>query len=233
MPATARGGPAPRDALAGPLLAGAGRVAARTPELPPSGPRTAGAERVLVAALQLFASRGFHGTSVRDLARELGILPGSVYAHVRSKEHLLAELVELGHHTHAQHVEQAVAAAGPSAADRLAAFMRAHVEVHARWSMLAVVSNNELPSLPAGLAQPSLAIRQRVTYLLQEIVEQGRDDGTFDVPDVVLVVAALGAMGMRVAAWFDGDLEHDAAAVADTYAELSLRMVKARRRRRS
>jgi hypothetical protein len=73
-----------------------------------------------------------------------------------------------------------------------------HVEVHARWSMLAVVSNNELPSVPVSMAQPSLQIRHRVTRLLQGIVEQGRDDGTFDVPDVALVVAA----------WFDG--EHDA-----------------------
>ena len=213
------------DPLDGPLLAGAGRVVTRTPELPPSGPRTPGVERLLLVALRCFAERGFHGTSVRDLARALGIQPGSVYSHVPSKEHLLAELVELGHRTHATRVAEAVAAAGDDPAAQLAAFMRAHVEVHARWSMLAVVSNNELPSLPVDLAQPSLRLRSESSHLLQRIVERGRDEGVFDVPDVLLVVAALAAMGMRVAAWFDGDAEHDVDAVCETYAELGLRLV--------
>jgi AcrR family transcriptional regulator len=202
-------------------------VAASAPQLPPNGPLTPTRERVLLVALSCFASRGFHGTSVRDLAKELDIQPGSLYSHVPSKEHLLATLVELGHRTHVQHVEAAVGSAGADPVARLAAFMNAHVEVHARWSMLAVVSNNDLASLPPAMAQPSLLLRQRVTRLLVEIVEQGRDEGRFDVPDVALVVAALGAMGMRVAAWFDGDPQHDVAAVAETYAELALRMVGA------
>ena len=213
------------DPLEAALLAGAGRVASRRPVLPPSGPRSPASERLLLVALSLFASQGFHGTSVRDLARELGIQPASVYSHVPSKEHLLAQLVELGHRTHATHVEQAVAEAGGDAAARLAAFMRAHVSVHARWSMLAVVSNNELASLPTALAQPSLLLRQRTSRLLRGIVEQGRDDGTFDVPDVLLVVAALAAIGMRVAAWYDGDTEHDVEQVAEVYAVLGLRLV--------
>lgn len=216
------------------LLAGAGRVASRSSDLPPSGPRTEGADRVLRSALLLFASRGFHGTSVRDLARELGIQPASVYSHVQSKEHVLAELVELGHRTHVEHVEAAVAEATADPAARLAAFMRAHVEVHARWPMLAVVANNELSCLSPAMATPSLQLRRRATLLLVSILEEGKDDGAFDVPDVVLVTAALGAMGMRVAAWFDGDPEHDVATVADTYATLALRVVgwrqKGRRR---
>lgn len=214
------------DALEGPLLAGAGRVATRVPRLPPSGPQTPSRQRLLVVALGCFAERGFHGTSVRDLARALGIQPASVYSLVSSKEHLLAELVTLGHSAHAAAVEQAVERSGPRSADRLTAFMHAHVEVHARWPMLAVVSNNELPSLPVDLAQPGLVLRRRVSHLLQEIVQQGARDGEFDVPDTVLVVAALGAMGMRVAAWFDGD-EREIERVASVYATLALRLVSA------
>lgn len=209
-----------------PLLAGAGRVASRRPELPPTSQLSAGRQRLRLAALQCFAERGFHGTSVRHLAAQLGIQPGSVYSLVASKEHLLAELVALGHSTHAHAVEQAVAATGQDPAQRLAGFVRAHVEVHARWPMLAVVSNSELPSLPGNLAQESLQLRRRTSALLQGIVEQGQQEGVFDVPDVVLVVAALGAMGIRVASWFEGD-EAAVRHVADVYAELGLRLVLA------
>ena len=49
---------------------------------------------VIEAAGRLFAKRGYHATSMRDLGGELGILGGSVYAHVSSKEELLVEVVQ-------------------------------------------------------------------------------------------------------------------------------------------
>ncbi|MCS3835665.1 AcrR family transcriptional regulator [Pseudomonas sp. JAI111] len=45
-------------------------------------------------ALELFASQGFSHVSMRDLANDLGISPGSIYNHIESKELLLFELIE-------------------------------------------------------------------------------------------------------------------------------------------
>jgi hypothetical protein len=104
----------------------------------------------------------------------------------------------------------------------------AHVQVHTRWTMLCVLTNNELHALPIALAAPSLVIRQQTSALLQDIVRRGQRLGTFDVPDVMLVVAAIAAMGMRVATWFDGDGTHDEDAIAAVYSELALRMVRSR-----
>ncbi|MPZ52057.1 MAG: TetR family transcriptional regulator [Acidimicrobiia bacterium] len=53
-------------------------------------------EDVVKAAARLFAERGYHGTSMRDLGRELGLLGSSLYSHVSSKEDLLVEVVEMG-----------------------------------------------------------------------------------------------------------------------------------------
>lgn len=50
-------------------------------------------ELVAVAA-KLFAEKGFHGTSMDDIARELGILKGSLYYWIDSKESLLGEVLE-------------------------------------------------------------------------------------------------------------------------------------------
>jgi TetR/AcrR family transcriptional regulator, cholesterol catabolism regulator len=53
-------------------------------------------ERLSVEAARLFADRGYHGTSVADLAQALGIQKSSVYAHIDLKEDLLAEIAFAG-----------------------------------------------------------------------------------------------------------------------------------------
>src|SRR5919202_4528266 len=47
-------------------------------------------------AARLFAEQGYHGTSMEDLAAAMGIQKGSLYAHVRSKGELLAEIASEG-----------------------------------------------------------------------------------------------------------------------------------------
>jgi AcrR family transcriptional regulator len=40
-------------------------------------------------AARLFAERGYHGTSIGDLAKALGVQKGSLYAHIESMQDLL------------------------------------------------------------------------------------------------------------------------------------------------
>jgi AcrR family transcriptional regulator len=47
-------------------------------------------EELLLAAARLFAEHGFEATSMRDIAREVGMLAGSIYYHFSSKEELVA-----------------------------------------------------------------------------------------------------------------------------------------------
>lgn len=58
--------------------------------------RSLARDAVLRAATQLFGERGYTGTSMRDIAQEVGILPGSLYAHIDSKGALLREIIEGG-----------------------------------------------------------------------------------------------------------------------------------------
>lgn len=57
------------------------------------GSRSDTRERLLVAAIELFGSRGFDATSMRDIATEVGIKAPAVYNHYKSKEELLAAAV--------------------------------------------------------------------------------------------------------------------------------------------
>jgi AcrR family transcriptional regulator len=83
---------------------------------------------VVAAAGRLFAQRGYHGTSMRDLGTELGLLGSSLYSHITSKEDLLVEVVEKG----AALFEEAAAkaeAAGGDGAERLRSLIAGHVDV--------------------------------------------------------------------------------------------------------
>jgi AcrR family transcriptional regulator len=61
---------------------------------PSAGAPSAGAQRVLDAALELFSEHGFEGTSLQDIADRLGVTKAAVYYHFRTKDALLLALVE-------------------------------------------------------------------------------------------------------------------------------------------
>lgn len=51
-------------------------------------------DRIFEAAVHLFATRGFHGTSIRDIAREVGIKESSIYNHFRGKDAILQAILK-------------------------------------------------------------------------------------------------------------------------------------------
>jgi TetR/AcrR family transcriptional regulator, cholesterol catabolism regulator len=83
--------------------------------------------KVLDEAARLFRTKGFEGTSVRDIARAVGILPGSLYCHFETKEALLVAVYVKG----VQQISEAVQAAMDKKTDpwdRLEAACVAHLE---------------------------------------------------------------------------------------------------------
>lgn len=83
---------------------------------------------VITAAGRLFGERGYHGTSMRDLGEELGLLGSSLYSHVTSKEDLLVDVVERGATLFAEAAGRATEG-GASGAERLRALISGHVDV--------------------------------------------------------------------------------------------------------
>lgn len=83
---------------------------------------------LLEAAASRFASRGYEGTSIRDIARDVGMLPGSIYYHFASKEELLIAVHKEGVLQVMEAVRKAVSRAGDDPWDRLTAAAEAHLE---------------------------------------------------------------------------------------------------------
>ena len=210
---------APTDAQSRRLAA----VAVALPEgVTPPGTRG----RILEAALGLFAEVGYHGASIRTIGAAAGINSATMYSHFPSKEDVLRELVLIGHTELFNRLTSSVQGL-TEPTDRLRALVRAQVLAHTDYPLLAVVTNGELHVLSAAAAAPSVELRIACARMLQDALEDGKRDGSFDVADVALLPQAIAGMGVRVGNWFGPDQPYSRDDVADSYAEYALRMAGA------
>lgn len=109
---------------------------ARIIELPSGNGRSARSsgreQEILSAAIEIFHANGYAATSVEDVANMVGILKGSLYYYIDSKEDLLQRIVEDVHRDVQALIDEAVNGKEGSTLDRLAAYVRAQVEFNAR-----------------------------------------------------------------------------------------------------
>ena len=116
--------------------------------------------KVLDEAARLFCRQGFEGTSVRDIARAVGILPGSLYCHFATKEDLLAAVYVKG----VEQISAAVAAAVEPHDDpweRLEAACVAHLEAILRDADYARVVVRVRPADSAAANTRLIELRDR------------------------------------------------------------------------
>jgi AcrR family transcriptional regulator len=203
------------------------RLAAVAIDLP-EGVTPAGTKgEILRASLRLFSEYGFYGTSVRQIAAEVGVNPATLYAHYPAKEQILADLVLVGHQELYGRLSAALAAAGESATDRLAALVREHALIHCDYPLLALVANAELHALTPAAAEEALALRSRCAEMLAAVLAEGQSAGEFSLPDPVITALSISGLGMHIAHWFDPGQGHTRIQVAQTHVRLVLRMAGA------
>lgn len=194
--------------------------------LPPNTTWTGTARRLHEVALLLFAERGFHAVSVRDLTNAVGINPSSLYAHVASKADLLTDLIRLGHEEHRDCLRQALLDAGSDPGDQIEALARAHVRMHADYPLLTRVANRELSALTDAAYTQVAATRLESEQMFMNVVERGQQLGEFTDVDPFLATAAIAAMGLRISEWWRSDLGLDVNTVVDTYAHFARQMLR-------
>ncbi len=171
---------------------------------------------ILRAAATLIAERGYHGTSMREIAGAVGLQMASVYHHYGSKQELLVLIMRQAMHDLTGAVEAAVADAGADPRDRLASAMRAHVRFHTERRPEVIVADSELRALEEPGRGEILALRDRHTALFRTpIAELGVDQ-----PGIVAAAAI--TMCTDVALWFRDDGALDGDGVADTFIRLVL-----------
>ena len=181
-------------------------------------------ERILNAAVVLFKARGYHGTSVRELAQAVDIEPASLYYHFRSKQEILFALFERIMNALLDGLG-GVLAGGATPEEQLRSAVRFHVLVHIARQDEAFISHSELRSLSAPHRRRIIAKRDRYERMIRTLLTAGVRAGSFEIPDVRLTSTAILVMCSGVSDWFVGRGRLAADTVADRYADLVIRLV--------
>jgi AcrR family transcriptional regulator len=186
------------------------------------------ARRLLVAAVEAFAERGYHATTTRDIAGRAGMSPAALYIHYKTKEELLHRISRIGHDKALDILRTAAGREG-TAKERLADAVGSFVRWHAGRRTTARVVQYELDALGPEARAEIVALRRQVDAEVRGIVEDGVAAGEFDVLDVQGTTLAVLSLCIDVARWFNVDGPYTPEEVGALYADLVLRMVGARK----
>jgi AcrR family transcriptional regulator len=185
------------------------------------------ARRLLVAAVEAFAERGYHATTTRDIASRAGMSPAALYIHYKTKEELLHRISRIGHDKALDILRTAARREG-SATERLADAVSSFVRWHAGRRTTARVVQYELDALGPDARAEIVALRRQVDAEVRGIIEDGVASGEFDVLDVQGTTLAVLSLCIDVARWFNVDGPRTPEEVGALGAGLVLRRVGAK-----
>jgi AcrR family transcriptional regulator len=156
--------------------------------------------RILEAAIDLFAAKGFHGTAIADIAERVGIQRGALYYHVSSKEDLLWQIVR----TYLDAELTGLAAAQEADLEpeqRFRTMVRHHVRNIVDHQRAVAVNVRDGSALTGERAAHRQELRDRVELGWKALVEDGQRDGVFTTADPVVVNGILGMLN-TVYLWY-------------------------------
>jgi AcrR family transcriptional regulator len=178
---------------------------------------------VVAAAGRLFAENGYHGTSMRDLGRELGLLGSSLYAHVESKQDLLVEVVEEGARLFEESAQTALAEDGTSS-ERLRSLIAGHVGVMLDNPDVVRTFLNEARMLDDIHRARVIAARDNYEKEFREVIAEGVAGGEFrkDLDPKIISILILSILN-AIERWYrpDGPLDRQGLVAAIVTTTLS------------
>lgn len=158
-------------------------------------------DRIYDAAVSLMFERGYHGTSMRDVASSVGIQMSSLYHHFPSKQALLFRIMNQTMDDLIANARVAFAIEG-SPREKLISGITSHVNFHAQNNMENFITDSELRSLEPEERKLIVAKRDNYSALFRAVIEDGQSQGQFRQADTSVALAALFSMISSVPAWF-------------------------------
>jgi len=172
-------------------------------------------DAVIRAAARAFNARGYHHTSLDDIAADLGVTKPTVYYYVENKEQLLFECFLAGLHPIREAFREAEQAGG-SGRERLNAVIRGYALAIASeygWCMVRAHDQDLRPAMRRQINTLKSEIDQGIRGLLQA----GMTDGSIEPCDAKIAAFALAGALNWIAHWYRADESMTAADIADAF----------------
>lgn len=180
-------------------------------------------EAVLRAAAQLFNEKGFHATSLDEVAERLQVTKPTLYRYVESKDQILFECVRSGLRQLHDGAE-ASRAAGGSALDQLVAAMRTYAQIVTADFGMCVIRIGEDP-LPAADRSRLRGLKRDLDLVFRRLIEQAIAEGSLRACDARLAAFTLAGALSWIGRWYRHDGPLSPRQIADSCVDLLLRGV--------
>jgi TetR/AcrR family transcriptional regulator, cholesterol catabolism regulator len=162
-------------------------------------------------AARLFAQKGYHGTSIGDLAAAMGVQKGSLYAHIAGKQDLLYETMREG--ADGFHAGLDAIPENLPATEKIRLALRAHLRVVAEQLEVATVFVQEWKYLEAERLDEIVAERRRYEERIRDLFREGREQSELrtDLDESVAALLFLSAANWAYT-WLKAGADTDALA---------------------
>lgn len=169
-------------------------------------------EAIILTAARAFRERGYHNTSLDDIARQLRITKPTVYHYVKTKEQLLFECFRTGLSQILEGLEEARALAGP-ARSRLHHVLRRYAEaITSDFGWCMVQAENQ--DLSAAMSRQIKVLKSQIDQGIRQLLESGARDGSICPGEVKITSFALAGALNWIAHWYRNDRELSPSEVA-------------------
>lgn len=180
---------------------------------------------MLQVAVEIFNEKGYASASIQDVANSVGVLKGSLYHYIESKEDLLARIFEESDAQSFALMEE-IRALDLTAVERLRAFARSWSLWYLTHIERASIYINEWKHLTGERLERVVQTRHEYEKRVREIIEDVKRDGEA-APDLdtryacFFVLSALNGLPT----WYRPDGPDSAEHIADVYADMIVGMV--------
>ena len=182
---------------------------------------------ILLHTLAAFEEHGYHGTSVRDIARRVGVTVPALYYHYENKQAMLFALLSGSMASLLDKCRTALAEAGPDPVARLCALIECIVLFMAYRGSKGLL-DSEIRSLEPDNRAAYLALRDQLDEQTHAVIADGVHKGAFNTEYPVEAGRALLTMCHAVARWYHLGGELTPEELADRYVTLALGMLEHR-----
>lgn len=177
---------------------------------------------IIQAAAQIFRHKGYHATSMQDIADAVQLQKGSLYHHVTSKQEILFTILEQALDTLIADMRPVIVA-DLTPEEKLRLAMQVYMGRLTEDADLSTVLLLEYRSLENRLRTRHIARRDRFEGLWRKIIQEGVDKGIFRSVDVAVVAFAIIGVQNWMITWYREGGRLTSLEIADHFSDLFLR----------
>ncbi|WP_106848612.1 TetR/AcrR family transcriptional regulator [Blastococcus sp. Marseille-P5729] len=177
---------------------------------------------VLTAAVDAFNEVGYHGATVRDIARRCGLSVAGIYHHHAGKQEMLVAILAATMNELLWRNQAARAAGGDDPVARFRNQIRTLTLSHIYWLKPAAIGSSEMRSLAPDNRRAIVAMRSGLQQHIQKDVDEAVARGLFRTPYPKEAVRSVVGMCIQTGQWYDEAGELRPEQIADRIVQIAL-----------